>query len=664
MAALTTYDASSNENPLVTLWATLSGLADCKGVSGVLSPVTAASDSGCVSASSWTATDNGTTTLAATSRWTLGAMTAGSEIRLIYTYTDASNYYYVKVQKKAVVVTASTSRDRVTLWKVVSGTHSQIGSGRALLHYQLEVGDTREEEIEAGTTIRVIHVSNQHIVELDDVRFLHEEDSSLTAGGKIGFVFVGSAHTNTITKVQAQTMTTYWCATTGSDTNTGARTAPFLTRTKMTSTVTVNTLGIFRAATFTGSTTITAGSGTSREDGPRMTAYRSETVTWQASGVSSEMQVFAGTSAKYWHTSNFVIKGNGSTTGKYGINVTGGMTHLTAVDVDVQDIQNTGILLVPIGSGTYTGHHVIRDYRTTRCGLSTFQDHGVYNSTQDTDVAYGVSDGQSLSQGYGIHVFSSSATTACNNSSVRWCRVKDHTHTSAAGVILSKGTGLVGRGLDVSGCYVGVQLWYTADGAILEHSLIEGNASHGVSMGGGATTTGAEVAHCTIEGNGGRSVFGETLNVGGLVKNCIEYNNTGGTAGGTNITTTTNFTSDPKFIDVATRNYRLLDTSTAFETGTDLTADGVTQRDYWMQVIPQGAAVTPGAFSETTPPDTAPTITVSSAYAVLQNVAYALSDGVVDDAEGDVTYLDGVFDNLTTTVAVSGSPSGTLTTRS
>ena len=115
---------------------------------------------------------------------------------------------------------------------------------------------------------------------------------------------------------------------------------------------------------------------------------------------------------------------------------------------------------------------------------------------------------------------------------------------------------------------------------------------------------------------------------------------------------------------MATRNYRLLDTSTAFETGTDLTADGVTQRDYWMQVIPQGAALTPGAFSETTPPDTAPTVTVSPAYAATVNVAYALNDGVVDDAEGDVTYLDGVFDNLTTTVTLSGSPGGTLTTRS
>ena len=663
MAALTTYDDSSNENPLVTLWATLSGLADCKGVSGVLSPVTAASDSGCVSVSSWTATDNGTTTLAVTSRWTVGAMTAGSEIRLIYTYTDASNYYYVKVQKKAVVVTASTSRDRVTLWKVVSGTHSQIGSGRALLHYQLEVGDTREEEIEAGTTIRVIHVSNQHIVEMDDVRFLHEEDSSLTAGGKIGFVFVGSAHTNTITKVQAQTMTTYWCATTGSDTNTGARTAPFLTRTKMTSTVGANTLGIFRAATFTGSTVISTGSGTSREDGPRMTAYRSETVTWQAAGASSEMQVFAGTGAKYWHTSNFVIKGNGSTTGKFGINVTGGMTHLTAVDVDVQDMQNTGILLVPLGSGTYTGNHVVRDCRTTRCGRSSFQDHGIYSSAQDTDIAYLESDGQAVSQGYGIHVFSASAATACNNTTVRWCSVTAHQNTSAAGVILSKGTGIVGRGLDVSNCYVGVHLWHDADGAILEHSLIEGNSSHGVSM-GGFDATDCEVAHCTIEGNGGYGVWGETLNVGGLVKNCILYNNASGTTGGTAITGTTNFTTDPKFIDVASRNYRLLDTSTAFETGTDLTADGVTQRDYWMQVIPQGAALTPGAFSETSPPNTAPTVTVSPAYAATVNVAYALNNGVVDDAEGDVTYLDGVFDNLTTTVALAGSPGGTLTTRS
>ena len=667
MAALTTLITQTTENPQSTDFATFGSLGDCKITSGVIAPVTAATTSGAVSTTSFTLTDNASTTEALTARWTFGTPTTGSTIRLIYSYADANNYYYIEVKPGGVTVSANAAdvRDKVTLWKRVAGTETEITAGfiasppwpSGNLYRQIESGDMRLETIVSGTTIRATHVETQHFIEFNDVPIIHVADSALADGGKVGYSFIGSAHTNTLTNVQAQKIKTLWTSSTGADSGTGSRTDPFLTFSKAPSVINVNEMAIYRANSFSSGAVIARVAATSREEGPMCFVYKGETVTYTPPGVDSDFLTLSSTSCKYWKFHGFTC--NGSTNkGRFFIHPLNQSTDHTFTGWMLSGSGATSILLTPETGPSYAGRHIIRDNIIYQPGLNTSGDHGIYCSCTDSEISYNWLDGQSLSAGYGIHVFSSSSNNGCDNTTTRWNRVLNFPSTTSAGIILSNGTGIVSKGDHVSGCYVGVQLWHDADGAQLEYAIVTGNTSHGVSM-GGFNATNCLAANCTITGNGGYGVWGETLNVGGLVKNCIRYNNTSGAVGGTNMTSTTCLDTNPDFVDAGSGDYHLLDTSNAIGAGTDLSSS-ISTLDFDGRVVPQDTLWQIGAFAETVPPDNPPVWSISATYAATTGQAKTFGDMTITDPEGDVTYVDFILDNTTSTLSATNSGTGTF----
>lgn len=660
MAALTSLITQTTQNPQTTDVATFGGLGDCKITSGVIAPVTPSTTSGVVSTTTFTLTDNSSLTEALTARWTFGTMTVGSTIRLIYSYLDANNYYFIEVKKAAISLSANALdvRDRVTLWKRVAGVETEITSGffsskpwsTYPLYRQVATGDLRLEKILSGTTIRATHCETQHFIEVDDVPFIHVADSALNDGGKVGYSFIGSAHTNTLTNLQAQKMKVYWTASTGNDSNTGSRSAPFLLLSKASSVVNVNEMVLCRSANYSSKMIISRVAATSREEGPMMVVYKGESVTYNPPGPDSTFITLTSTSCKFWKFHGFTYNG-GTGKGKNAFNPLNGATNMTMTGWHITGSGDSSILLSPNGAD-YTGGDIVRDNIILRPGDSTF-DHGAYVDRRSSDLAYNWLDGENVSLGYGLHFFGGSSPNSTDNCTSRWNRVRRFTSSASAGIILSRGNGLISRGDMVSECYDGMRLAHEADECIVEYGVFYDNTQHGIHMGPFDATDNL-VANCTVTGNGQYGVFGYTLNVGGLVKNTIAYNNTVGQIGGTNITETTNLKTNPSFVDAANKDFHLLDSSAAIEAGTDLSSS-IGVLDFDGRVVPQNTLWPIGAFSETVPPDNPPVLSGDSDYVATAGIDKNITDWRVSDPEGDVTYVDFVIDNVTTTLDSTNS---------
>jgi parallel beta-helix repeat protein len=118
----------------------------------------------------------------------------------------------------------------------------------------------------------------------------------------------------------------------------------------------------------------------------------------------------------------------------------------------------------------------------------------------------------------------------------------------------------------------GILLW-RGDSNIAYNNVVYGGR-YGFSIGGGATNT--KVYNNTIYNN---SVLGiDTVNsTSTMVRNNIVYQN--GTvpinATGTNLTVSTNLTTDPKFANASGGDFHLQAGSPAIATGADLSAEGI-----------------------------------------------------------------------------------------
>ena len=112
-------------------------------------------------------------------RVTLGAMTAGTELRIFYRATSSANVtsdrYYVKIKKGSLTVLTDLANDEIELWKIVSGTHTQITANTydgipTLKENQSSYGDLRNYVIADNSVLTIIAVLDQHILQvgLDD----------------------------------------------------------------------------------------------------------------------------------------------------------------------------------------------------------------------------------------------------------------------------------------------------------------------------------------------------------------------------------------------------------------------------------------------------------------------------------------------------------------
>lgn len=263
---------------------------------------------------------------------------------------------------------------------------------------------------------------------------------------------------------------------------------------------------------------------------------------------------------------------------------------------------------------------------------------------QDNVVGYTITP-QSLSNC--IRLGASTATeTACTNGIIR----RNYVYGAKYGIILGKGNDMLCYNnlvrLGTATGTLGIQIWSSATLSTDNMKVYHNTLVHASGMTYGIRGIGSGITNTLIRNNIIRRAT-----------TAIDISADTGTP-----VTTDNYTSTaPGFANdggTTIADYILTGSPATVDGGADLRSDVPT--DFYGNT--RDATPDQGFYELVAP--SSPTIGVSSSYAVTKDIAYTLSDGVVYDEDGDVTYLDGVFSNLTTTVMVSGSPSGTLTTRS
>ena len=233
----------------------------------------------------------------------------GAEWRVIYDFSDESNYRYVKVLWGGLQPYSDVYKDNVQLWKVVSGTHSQITPDTASRYRQLEPGDMRHYKLQKRSTtfypkVTIMTCKDQHLVkvsgydildhdrDIDDWTILSATDTRTVFNGKVGVAAIASSNTIVVKSVQHQQVSCYWTAKTGNDSNVGSHTAPFLTLAKLFNTVPTNGYGFVKVGTYreslsnihSGAGLINPATSTNYEDAIHISTYSTNVVLWEANG--------------------------------------------------------------------------------------------------------------------------------------------------------------------------------------------------------------------------------------------------------------------------------------------------------------------------------------------------------------------------------------------
>ena len=554
-------------------------------------------------------------------------------------------------------MTAGYNRDSVTLWKRVAGVETQIGTGTALKKRQKTVGDLRWHTLSSSYPLTVYHVHDNHWVFIDELCFIHESDSALSAGGAVGVYFPGLAsHTTSVSNVQAQLLQSYWCASDGSDSATGARAAPFSTRNKLYATVGLNQIGIMRTRTFTGGTVVATQSsvtGTSHEEGPFLSNYAGETVTYKASGTTTEAIDTGGAARSYWRHHGLVFDGRVGATSTYGDNGVHGRSSAkgwTFSNCTFQDWDESGVLMT---NNNGVGHHRFYDVNTARCGrLAGSQDHHIYCNGTDCEAWYLDMDGTS-SFGYGWHPWSSGNNDS-DRQKIRWS--DGYNFTTRPAFLLAKGANqeLVACKA-YSNAQRAVSVGYSASGAIISWLLAYDN-NIAVYIGEFTATT-AKLYNATITENT-YSIEVDSTSTSFTYDNNIIYNNTNNAVVDNGTSTTVgsnNLTSDPTFVSAASDDFHIDAGSAALNAGTDLSAS-IVSLDLDGQSVPQDSAFPIGCYDIAIPPENAPVVSLNATYAFNTNTPSTFTNIAVSDVDADLARVYVQTDvDCTVTFTASGA---------
>jgi len=146
----------------------------------------------------------------------------------------------------------------------------------------------------------------------------------------------------------------------------------------------------------------------------------------------------------------------------------------------------------------------------------------------------------------------------------------------------------------------GIIIASSGNGNIVSNNLIYNNNSFGIQIALGATNT--KVFNNTVYGNAETGIMNWYSNVTGtVIKNNIAWNNRAGqitdqTGNGTTVISN-NLTSDPKFVNPTSNNFRVQSGSLAIDTGVNLWSEGV-NTDFNAVPRPQICCYDIGAYEQ------------------------------------------------------------------
>jgi parallel beta-helix repeat protein len=286
------------------------------------------------------------------------------------------------------------------------------------------------------------------------------------------------------------TGSTYYVATTGSDTAQGSIGDPFRTINHGASVLRPGDTLYVRGGTYPEALINAIPTGTSWTAPVRVSAYPGEIVVLATPAIAARGIEFS-TAVSYIEIDNLVLSGSNAGTSVDGVKITygssGAATHVRLRGLEIRDYGENGVLLTEDPSI----NALTRDNEIAGCsihGNGTSFGHGIYIESSFNTVVHNVIYGNGE---FGVHVYRSSGLngTDAGNNTVAYNRVYNN------------GFGLHSNGLPANGWGIGL---FVGDANLAFNNVVYGNKGGGVYTDIGAT-------HTSIFNN---SVFNNNL-VGG-----------------------------------------------------------------------------------------------------------------------------------------------------
>lgn len=359
---------------------------------------------------------------------------------------------------------------------------------------------------------------------------------------------------NTLTFTTSANAAAYYVALTGNDANPGTITLPFRTIYRASTAIRAGDTLVLRSGTYQEAINNNIPSGTSWDFPTRVIAYAGEQVTLQPNINDARVAYFSRGSS-YISVEGIIL--DGSNVGYDAVKLDLGAHHIRFQNCEIKNAKNQGVLLNDANSIEFI-----------RCSVhdngTTDFTHGLYLNGADSLV-----DGCRIynNGGWGVHAYGSTS----NRSVIRNNVIYNNARAGARG----PGIGL-----------------YTGSGHKAYNNLIWGN-QEGIAVGEGATSS--KVHNNTIYKNARYGILVDPLSTSAEILNNIVFANAAGILNqGSGTISQNNLTdTDPKFVDPAAGDLRLLNGSPAIDAGT--VSDIVTS-DFQATRRPQGMAIDIGAF--------------------------------------------------------------------
>ena len=311
---------------------------------------------------------------------------------------------------------------------------------------------------------------------------------------------------------------------------------------------------------------ISGGIPSGRAGAPTMIrAYQSEVVTIRpTTGGQAGDAIYFTNGQNYITLSGLII--DGSYIVNNGIRFNEAVHHIRIENSEVKNVPAFNCIGVN-GTDSYNVHHLtFSNLKVHDCGNDPLH-HGIY--PRGTDHIIENSEIYNIS-GHGIHIYSTDPTGANDRHIVRNNRIH---HVGSRGILLGGGDDHV--------AYNNL-LWSNADGIVIGFGAPRNN----------------KIYNNTIYAHSDDCIDIKSVAVGSIVRNNICWKNAKNavTDNGTGTIISDHLTTDPKFRDPATLDFRLTQGSPAINEGTTVT---VVERDYLGIERPQGSSYDIGAYEWT-----------------------------------------------------------------